>query len=130
VTDVSPAEAFAVGECVSQATGYIEQWNGSAWTMDTLPSPNSGATSSLSSVSADSATDAWTVGSYLSSADRYEPYSLHYNGSTWSTESSPDAGTADLLAGAAAISGGADVWAAGYSQTSGSDNPLVLETPG
>lgn len=239
VTDVSPAEAFAVGECVSHAAGYIEQWNGSTWSMDTLPSPNNGATSSLSSVFADSATDAWAVGSYLSSAGRYEPYSLHYNGSSWSivtmpptpgtndtlvyylqdidaisptnvwavgesgddvgvggaptatlvehyngsawsvvssptvgtspyvnavtatssgnvwavgydfpsggsaqtfttlwngsawtTESSPDAGTASLLVGAATISGGADVWAVGYSETSSSYNPLALETPG
>ena len=102
VADVSPAEAFSVGECVSHASGYIEQWNGSTWAMDTLPSPNSGATSSLSSISADSASNVWAVGLYLSgstaSTERYEPYSLHYNGSTWSIVAMPPVpGTNNLL---------------------------------
>jgi hypothetical protein len=96
VADVSPSEAFAVGECVSHASGYIEQWNDSSWAVDTLPDPNPanpGMSQSLSSISADSATDVWAVGSYLidvnSSTVRYEPYSLHYNGSAWSVVPMP-----------------------------------------
>lgn len=96
VADVSPTEAFTVGECTSQATGYIEQWNGSAWSMATLPDPNTtnpGMTKSLSAISADSATDVWAVGEYTivytPTGIRYEPYSLHWNGSTWSVVAMP-----------------------------------------
>jgi len=245
VAAVSPAEAFAVGECVSQDAGYVEQWNGATWTMATLPTPISPSLgTSLSSISADSATDVWAVGEYpvqaTANTERYEPYSLHYNGTAWSvvpmpatpgtdnqlvyefqaidaispsnvwavgesgddvgvggaptativehyngtawsvvssptvgtspyltgvtatsasnvwavgydvpsgsttlqtftmnwngsawtTESSPDTGTASLLAGASTTSGGANVWAAGYSTTSSSYNPLILQAAG
>lgn len=96
VADASPSDAFAVGDCTSQATGYIERWNGTAWSMMSLPDPNTtnpGMTKSLSAISADSATDVWAVGEYTivytPTGIRYEPYSLHWNGSSWSVVAMP-----------------------------------------
>ena len=61
-----------------------------------LPDPNPanpGMTQSLSSISADSATDIWAVGMYTivyaPTGIRYEPYSLHWNGSTWAVVAMP-----------------------------------------
>jgi hypothetical protein len=96
VADVSSTSAFAVGECTSQATGLIQHWNGSTWTLMSLPDPNPanpGMTQSLSSISADSATDVWAVGLYTivyaPTGIRYEPYSLHWNGTAWTVVAMP-----------------------------------------
>jgi hypothetical protein len=126
VADVSPANAFAVGECTSQATGLIQHWNGSTWTLMSLPDPNPanpGMTQSLSSISADSATDIWAVGlytiGYAPTGIRYEPYSLHWNGSTWAVVAMPPVPGSDghLVYQFKAIDAisPANVWAVGQS---------------
>jgi hypothetical protein len=56
-----------IAVCTSQATRLIQHWNGSIWTLMSLPDPNPanpGMTQSLSSISSDSATDVWAVGLY------------------------------------------------------------------
>jgi hypothetical protein len=126
VTDVNPADAFAVGECTSHASGLIQHWNGSTWTQMALPDPNPahpGMTQSLSSLSADGANDVWAVGLYTvlfaPTGIRYEPYSLHWNGSTWAVVPMPPVpGTDGHLVyqfhSIDAISPG-NVWAVGQS---------------
>ena len=51
---------------------------------------------------------------------------MNWNGTAWSTVSSPDVGTSSLLAGVSSAPGG-PVWSAGYSGTSGAFNPLMIE---
>jgi hypothetical protein len=57
-------------------------WNGTAWSQVSSPSPGP-ASNVLTGVSADSATDAWAVGSYLSKSVR-DTLILHWNGTAWS----------------------------------------------
>ena len=85
-----------IAACTSQATGLIQHWNGSTWTLMPLPDPNPanpGMTQSLSSISSDSATDVWAAGLYTivyaPTGIRYEPYSLHWNGSMWTVVAMP-----------------------------------------
>jgi hypothetical protein len=86
VTDVAPGDAWAVDECVPEDTGFVEHWNGTAWSVVTAPVPGRYGTS-LSAISASSANDVWAVGDYLlrsgTSTDRYETYALHWNGTSW-----------------------------------------------
>jgi len=128
VADISPSDAFAIGECVSHASQIVEHWNGTAWSLMTLPDPdpaNPGMGQSLTGISADSATDVWAVGEHLvltgnsTTPDRYEPWSAHWNGSTWTVVPMPAVPGTDLhliyqLRAVDAISP-TNVWAVGDS---------------
>jgi hypothetical protein len=95
VTEISSTDAYAIGECVSHASQVMEQWNGTAWSMVTLPDPDPsdpGLQQQLYGVSADSATDVWAVGTHLvptSSGNVFEPWSVHWNGTSWAVVSLP-----------------------------------------
>lgn len=87
VDALSPADVWAAGF----ATGFTEKtlivhWNGTGWTR--VPSPGSFNTSnvipSLNSLSMDSATDGWAVGSVFNkTTDADTGLALHWNGSSW-----------------------------------------------
>lgn len=87
VADIGPDDAYAVANSSSTAQGYVEQWNGTSWSLDTLPDPNNGMNTYLNAISATSASDVWAVGYELTGTtaanERYETYSLHWNGSAW-----------------------------------------------
>jgi hypothetical protein len=87
VSAVSGTDAWAVGDYDLNASGgplrtLILGWNGTAWAQVSSPSPGP-ATSALNGVSADSATDAWAVGYYVSKSVRHTLI-LHWNGTAWS----------------------------------------------
>ena len=87
VSAVSGTQAWAVGESALNPSGgpvdtLILGWNGTAWSQVSSPSPGP-ASNVLTGVSADSATDAWAVGSYLSKSVR-DTLILHWNGTAWS----------------------------------------------
>ena len=87
VADISPTDAYAVGDSSASAQGFIEQWNGASWSLLTLPDPNNGMNTYLDAVSESSASNVWAVGIELTGStaakERYQTYSLHWNGSTW-----------------------------------------------
>ena len=87
VADISPADAYAAGDSSSTAQGFIEQWNGTSWSLPTLPDPNNRMNTYLDAVSASSASNVWAVGIELTGTtaanERYQTYSLHWNGSAW-----------------------------------------------
>jgi hypothetical protein len=96
VSAESPTDAWAVGQYQNptkfQWHTLVLHWNGTAWVK--VPSPTPGSPldlegNLLSQVSADSATDAWAVGSYCTShcAENSETDGtliLHWNGKHWS----------------------------------------------
>jgi len=87
VSAVSGTDAWAVGDSQLNAgsgplRSLILHWDGTAWSQ--VSSPSAGPASNvLNGVSADSATDAWAVGSYVSKSVRYALI-LHWNGTAWS----------------------------------------------
>ncbi len=95
VTDISPSDAYAVGDSSASAQGFLEQWNGTSWSLPTLPDPNNGQDTYLNAVSASSASNVWAVGVELTgstaASERYQTYSLHWNGSAWSIVPMPAA---------------------------------------
>ena len=96
----------------------IEHWNGSAWKVQSSPSPGAGA-DLLFAVAATSTRSAWAVGSSNDGLlDR--TLVLHWNGHAWKRQPSPNvAGVNNVLEGVAAFSP-TNVWAVGYAAT----NPL------
>lgn len=117
VADVSPTNAYAIGNEGSASGPFIAHWNGTAWTI--TPSPAAGT---LTGITARSASDVWAVG-YTTGP---QTLTLHWNGTTWTTVSRPNVGSASQLTSVSASPGGAIVWAAGYSGLSGSLDPLTL----
>jgi hypothetical protein len=135
VADLGPGDAWAVGSNSGLASGILAHWDGTAWNNVPTPDPDPahpGLNTYLNAVTALSPDDVWAVGSYLhefSPTDlRYETYSLHWNGSTWSVVPMPFAtgGSANdySLTGLTALGPG-DVWAVGES----GDNVGVGGTP-
>ena len=90
----------------------VQHWDGTSWSLVTVPQP--GSESELSSISALSADDIWAVGYYIdtpTSAGEH-PYIAHWDGSNWTQASSPDFGSSSYLEGVAAVAPDA-VWAVG-----------------
>jgi hypothetical protein len=87
VSAVSATDVWAVGDSQPNLSSgaprtLILHSDGTAWSQ--LSSPNaSPASNVLNGVSADSATDAWAVGYYLSKGVRYALI-LHWDGTAWS----------------------------------------------
>jgi hypothetical protein len=117
ITTNSSTDAWAVGTFRGPSSPafqtLIEHFDGTAWRA--IKSPNVGSSSNeLNAVSADSSTDAWTVGfEFAGNANR--TLIEHWNGTRWSVTPSPNLGAgSNTLFGVAAISPN-DAWAVGQS---------------
>jgi hypothetical protein len=118
VSASGPNEAWAVGTTTnSQALNepLAEHWNGTTWTLATVPLPAGQTSATLSGVDDLSPNNAWAVGTINSS----QSLTLieHWNGTSWSVVQSPNPvtgtpGDGDQLT-AIAGTGPNDLWAAG-----------------
>ncbi len=101
-----------------QEQTLIEHWDGTAWKVVKSPTPLHSA--SLSAVAGSSATDVWAAGFIVINKTRtFNTLIEHWNGTAWSTVSSPNPGSGnDLLSGVAAISPN-NAWVVGYDNLNG-----------
>jgi hypothetical protein len=137
VSAISATDAWAVGGYSNSSNTWkplILKWNGSAWTQASVTAPDEGALkfTSLSAVSAISATDAWAVGQYNNSSNVEVPLTEHWNGTAWKTVTAPapSGAMSTVLQGVSAVSA-TDAWAAGYSLNSSDVQvPLILRWNG
>ena len=122
VTAIDANNVWAVGYIYDDNSGtrpLAMRWNGSAWSIATLPGNLThccylGETGpGLSAVSATSANDVWAVGNFSG-----KNLTLHFDGTKWSEVSSPNdlQKQVNYLTGVAAVSTN-DVWAVGVSYT-------------
>jgi hypothetical protein len=123
VTDLSPTNAWAVGEDIGATSAVggstlIEHWNGSSWSV--VPSPTPGADPGLTGVAARGPDDVYAVGSNLPSVNggTVQGMILRWNGSTWSVDTDPTAGSYSPLFAAATVPGAANEWAVGTLENS------------
>jgi hypothetical protein len=122
-------QAWAVGEkCPKAPEGCVPgddlvlRENSSGWSQ--VPAPSPGGQASLVAVSADSASDAWAVGSFDGGEKNLY---LHWTGSAWKQVPGPDNST---LTGVAALSP-TDALAVGYTTSpSGATVTLALHWNG
>jgi hypothetical protein len=136
----SATDAWAVGSYINPTTGATEtlalHWNGTKWSK--VASPNPGGTSSvakssiLTGVTADSATDAWAVVSYVvdPTTGATETLALHWNGTKWSKVASPNPDNASLSSVSA--DSATDAWAVGgyINPTTFAEETLALHWNG
>ena len=130
VAAVSAGDIWAVGGAGSQMSGgqtLIEHWDGAHWQIVTSPNPGS-TYNHLDGVTADSATDAWAVGYYVSTTGVTQTLIEHWNGTSWSVVKSPSpASINNELYSVAAISA-SDVWAVGFVTINTSGQTPVDQT--
>jgi hypothetical protein len=125
VSAVSSTDVWALGSDGSSNSGsgdgraLILHWDGSSWQQ--FPGPG-GSSVHFSGVSADSATDAWAVGT---TAGR--PVIVHWDGSKWKTVALPRGASATV--GVSALSP-TNVWVAGYSGDPNHARSLLLHWNG
>jgi hypothetical protein len=119
VTAVSSSDVWAVGENEEVPglgiTTLIEHWDGHGWTIVSSPTP--GAYPALNAVAARSDSDVYAVGFNMPSVNGgvQQGMILRWNGSTWSADTDPTAGTFSPLYGAATLPGAASEWAGGIN---------------
>jgi hypothetical protein len=134
----SASDVWAVGTHLV-VTGTTEtfvpwsvHWNGSSWTVVSMPavsSSNSAVFSVPRAVDAISPTNVWAVGDY--GADDSDGGTStgtviwHYNGTAWSMVSSPTVGTAPVLHAVTGL-GTSQAWAVGYATPAGATEPQTF----
>jgi hypothetical protein len=121
VADISPSDAYAIGDSAATAVGSLAHWNGTAWSPMTLPLPaNANSNTTLSAISADGPGDVWIVGTFLDSATgQNETFSEHFNGTTWTVVPMPPVTSSNINAffqfNGIKANSPSDVWAVGDS---------------
>jgi len=106
--------------------GLAEQWNGTAWTVETTATPTSAVSVNLSDVSCQVAVTSCTaVGEYSTTASQ-QPLAETWNGSSWGIEttSAPTGATASALNGVSCSSTTACT-AVGQATVASGEVPLV-----
>ena len=131
VSATSAGNIWAVGWTGANANSgtdrtLIEHWNGHAWTRVPSPSGVPGVRSSLRSVVALSASDAWAVGVQHELRNALV-FIVHWNGKTWTKVHAPTPGPGATLMGVAAT-GPDNVWAVGQTTTNGVCSPAKCAT--
>lgn len=126
-------DAWATGHYYQQATGKYQtlamHWNGTSWSI--VPTPNVGTDSNFlwGDIDGVASNDIWAAGSYGPGGSR-RTLMLHWNGTSWSTVSTPNVGTAEnRLQGVDAIAAN-DAWAVGWYGTYPNEQTLVQHWDG
>jgi len=127
-TDVWAVGNYTNSNNVSQT--LIVHWNGSAWKQ--VPSPNPGGPTrdqELTSVASVSAKDAWAVGFYYNGSFD-QSIILHWNGTSWKQQKSPDPGTQGTFLYGVRASSPTNAWAVGSSYNGTADKTLIVHWNG
>jgi hypothetical protein len=109
------AVGFVIGGTANEASGLIEHWNGSSWSIVPSPKPSS-QPALLKGVAAISANDVWVAGTFTSNDQTAVlPLIEHWNGSSWSiVPKIPTNSTAPAINAMTARSAN-DIWVVGDS---------------
>ncbi|HEX9312493.1 MAG TPA: hypothetical protein VGA30_06665 [Actinomycetota bacterium] len=113
VQAIAPDDAWAVGNDIrgfDETAPVIEHWDGRAWSR--VRSAQTSRPKVLEAVWADSASDAWAVGSV---GPGIQTHAERWDGSTWTTTYTPSPGSDAVLRGVGGSSAD-DVWAVGNVQ--------------
>jgi hypothetical protein len=132
VADISPSDAYAIGNSSATAVGSLAHWNGTAWSPVALPLPaNANSNTTLNAISADGPDDVWIVGSFLDSANgQNQTFSEHFNGTAWTVVPMPPVNSSNTDAffqfSRIKANSPSDVWAVGDSSVVDSSSSQTL----
>jgi hypothetical protein len=68
-----------------------EWWNGSGWTIQSVPIPSGSVSAQLSGVSCSSSSDCTAVGTFVNGSSVQLPLAERWNGSSWTVQTTPTA---------------------------------------
>lgn len=130
VTAISASNIWAVGTAFdkygSSGTTLIEHWNGSAWNIVSSPNATGSVNNQLRGIAAISASNIWAVGQWDTGHQSFQVLIEHWNGSTWSITSSPNAGSIpNVLEAVTQVPATSNVWAVGYHFNNNLSSPLI-----
>jgi hypothetical protein len=130
LTVISATDIWAVGTASAEGSGsiqtLIEHWDGTSWSVVPSPSP-AVYENDLQAVTAVSANDIWAVGEREGLDYVLHTLAEHWDGSTWSVVSTPDAGTGDDDFFDVSKGPGTGVSAVGYSANSQGLTQTLIE---
>jgi hypothetical protein len=119
---------WAAGDYQSVATSkelpYAEHWDGSAWSVVTMPHPPRSFDTEVASVSCTGPADCWAVGTASSGPVRQ--LIEHWDGHSWALRQVPAIGSRSTLAGVS-CAGATDCWITG---SDGRNGPLAAHWNG
>jgi hypothetical protein len=96
----STTQCVAVGAAFGNNSSELpgaEVWNGSTWTVSTVPVPGGSTFASLVGVSCVSTIDCVAVGTYEDTSSNQDPFAESWNGASWAVQSMPSpAATSNL----------------------------------
>lgn len=128
VSCTAPSACTAVGNYENSTHGVTlaERWDGTSWTLQSTTNRSSTSANVLSSVSCASSTSCMAVGYYFNSTvGHYETLTEQWDGSSWTTKSSPNrtGATISMLGGVSCASATSCLAVGGYSTASGAFAP-------
>jgi hypothetical protein len=85
---------YAYGPNFADGHPFIERWNGTTWSTDSLSEPGSAF---LTAVACVHVNDCTAVGNYIDAFDVTDPLVERWNGTTWSHVSAPSNGDLDAV---------------------------------
>ena len=121
VAAVSPDDAWLAGN-LSSGGSFLERWNGSTWSLVSIPDLQD---LDLTSLSAISASDVWAAGSTSDSSGDQIPAALHWDGHAWSLERAPVSSSPAAYFNAVSGSSADDLWAVGTQYEAGMYVPMA-----
>jgi len=89
----SATDCTAVGTYAKSSgrrVALAEAWNGTTWTIESIPNSAGAKSSSLAGVSCPSATACTAVGSYTKISGKSAPLAEMWDGTSWKTQTTPD----------------------------------------
>jgi hypothetical protein len=120
---ISPTNVWAYGFLQSDSfalSTVAAHWNGKEWSLMSTPNPSGNEGDLLAGMDAQSASNIWTVGLYLTSAGDGDTLTEHYNGTAWSIVASPNGkGAQDSQLTGVASPSATDAWAVGETNPGG-----------
>jgi hypothetical protein len=119
VTAPASNNAWVVGHTFGSATGIVEHWDGTRWSLVSSPTFSNVV---AFAIAADSSTYVWAFGTSNVTGG---PEALHFNGSTWTAIAAANPSHGFEVEGVVALSP-TDVWAVGAS---GTGEPLDTLVP-
>ena len=122
----------AAGACLPGAGAAARPWPAPPGPVTAGPVGPSSTYNTLTGVSADSASDAWAVGSYVNNRTGVrDTLILHWDGTVWSRVASPNPGTRLNVLNGVSAGGTNNAWAVGFYRTQAPGAlPLILHWNG
>jgi hypothetical protein len=124
VSCTSASACTAVGDfenSLGATAALVERWNGTAWTVQSTPTPSGAAASYLNGVSCTSASACTAVGQYVTGAGSTATLAERWNGTAWAIQSTPNptGGTSSELYGVSCTSASACTAVGNYDTSTG-----------